>query len=216
MVLALPPEQLAAIQKRQTVLRRFLWCEARDPITGAPAPAGFWNGTGTVTVSGRDYHGSGTLARIESQPSRSDFTIPGLQITLSGISVDVTDMVRGKSVGQAPITVYLGIFDTDTRALIGNLIPRFVGRIDDVEIKDPQPNGTCDIVFTLESDSRALTISRPDKRVQEDQLARAADTNEPDIADDFYLWASSAREARIYFGLPTPRTAKHKSPKNDS
>jgi len=210
MVLSLLTTQSDALKKRTSILRSFVYCEARDPFTGDPAHAGFWNGTGNIQMpDGKIYYGSGTLGVIASQSSRSDFSIPGLTITLSGISPAVAALVRNESVGQAPITVSLGIYDTETRELIGGLIPRFVGRVDDVEIKDPAKGGTCEIVFTLESDSRALTLQRPDRRVQEDQLARQP-------GDDFYKWASSAREARIYFGMPTPRTAKRRSPKNDA
>lgn len=198
MVLALTGAQQTALGKRHVMRRIFIWCDALDPDTGLSDPAGFWNDVGTVEVDGRTYVGSGALIGVASLSLPSDFTIPGLSITLSGLDPSVAALVRGSTVGQRPIEVHVGIFDTETRQLIGDLVPRFVGFVDDVEIRTPEAGGQSTVILTCESTSRALTIRRTGTRSDATQ-------HERDSSDDFYRYTGLQRNKPIYFGRPDPR-----------
>ena len=193
--------QLDALANRHVMRRFFIWCEARDPISGDPDPVGFWDDVGDVEHGGRTYHGSGTIAKIDTISAQSDFAIAGLTITLSGISNAVISLVRGEVVSQAPITVLIGIFDVDTRQLIDNLIPMFVGVIDRVEINTPPSGGTSEIIFSCESIARALTIKRTATRSEPTHKERAP-------SDMFFNYTGAQRERSIYFGRRDPNAGK--------
>ncbi len=199
-MLNLTTEQRDALASRAVMLRFFIWCEARDPDTGDPAPAGFWNDVGNVTIGGKVYNGSGNLISISSLGAKGDMTIPGLQITLSGVASSAVSLVRGKSVGQAPISVKLGIFDVATHEIIGPLASHFDGFIDDVVIKTPASGGDSTITFTCESTSRALTATGTATRSPASCHAR-------DPNDGFYDYTAVQRTKPLYFGRKEPVTA---------
>lgn len=195
-MLTLTSEQQTALAQRQVMRRDFIWCEARDPITGDPDPAGFWNDVGNVLLEGRTYHGSG-LFNISTLQARSDLSIPGLTITLSGIDNNVAAMVRGLSMRQAPIEVYIGIFDVSNSALIGSIIKRFSGKVDDIEIITPPASGKSTITITCESSSRALTIKRTETRSQ-------ASIQERNPGDAFFDYTTGQSQQPLYFGRAAP------------
>ena len=197
-MLSLTAAQQTALAKRHVMRRLFLWVEALDPDTGAADPAGFWNDAGTVTVGARSYTGSGTVIGVASLSATSDLTIPGLRITLSGLEASVSALIRGSTVGQRPIELHAGIFDTETRALVGDLIPRFVGIVDDVEIETPRAGSAGAVTLICESTSRALTIRRTETRSEATQHQR-------DPNDDFYRYTGLQRGKPLYFGRPDPR-----------
>lgn len=196
-MLTLTAEQQEALAQREVMLRHFIYCWARDPITGDPSPAGFWNDVGTVTMDGRVYEGSGSVVTIGTLSARSDLTIPGLALTMSGVSAAAIAMVRGKSIGQAPIEVSLGIFDVASHSIIGPLVRRFVGRIDTVSTVTPPAGGKATITFNCESASRALTIKRTGTRSSATQRERS-------LTDAFYDYTAGQSGQKIYFGKRGP------------
>ncbi|ODA67678.1 hypothetical protein A7A08_01713 [Methyloligella halotolerans] len=192
-MLDLSTAQRAALASGQVKRALFLWCDALDPDTGGPAPAGFWTGKGSVEIGGRTYYGSGALIKPEAISAVSDMSIQGMKVTLSGLDPETNALVRGSTVGQRPIELHTGIFDPRTHELIGDLIPRFVGIVDDAEIVTPEAGGTGGNALTCESHARALTISRTDTRSSASQHQR-------DPNDDFYKYTSAQRGKPIYFG----------------
>lgn len=189
--------QLAALALPYAKRRTFIWIEGRDPITGLPDPAGFWDDIGNVTVDSRTYVGSGSVVSISSISARSDLSIPGITITLTGISTAANNLVRDTSLSQAPVEISYGIFDVSTRALLPPLFPLFIGQIDKVDINTPEAGGSNNIVLTCESASRALTIKRTGTRSQETQVTRNA-------ADRFMAYTNAIRDQTIYFGRRDP------------
>ncbi len=197
-MISLTSAQQDAISRGHVMRRLFVWCDALDPSTGAPSPAGFWNDVGTVTVSGRAYHGSGTLIEIEPLAGKSDLTIPGLRITISGLAPETASLVRGSTVAQRPIEVHMGIFDTADERLLPPLVPRFVGKIDDVEIRTPAAGGESTVMLICESTSRALRIRRTGTRSEATQRERHP-------TDLFYRYTNVQREKPVYFGRKAPK-----------
>lgn len=106
-------------------------------------------------------------------------------------------MVRGDTLGQAPITVSLGLFDPASHTIIGPLIRRFVGAIDDIEIVTPKAGDRSTITLTCESASRALTIKGIGTRSGSTHRQRAPD-------DPFYDYTASMSELALYFGRAAP------------
>ena len=201
-MLALTSAQQEAIAKGHVMWRVYVWCDAIDLDGVTPAPTGFWDDVGVVEVEvdgePRTYFGSGTLVTVSSLSAVGDLSIPGFAVTLSGLPPEVAALVRGSTVGQRPIEVHIGIFDVDTRELIGEVIPRFKGVVDNIEINTPEAGGTSTVVLTCESVSRALTIRRYDTRSDASQ-------HERDASDDFYKYTAVQRESQPLFGRKAPR-----------
>jgi hypothetical protein len=195
-MLDLSTDQQAALAARSVMRRFFIWVDALD-LDGTPDPAGFWDDVGTIDHDLRTYYGSGGLIQISTLAAKSDMSIPGLSVTLSGISLEANDLVRARLLAQRPISVSMGIFDPADHALIGSLIPRFVGKIDDIEIATPEAGGKNIITLTCESTSRALTIKRTDTRSQSTLSQRRAN-------DGFYNFTAGQATKAIYFGRQGP------------
>lgn len=196
-MLALSSEQQDAIAHRALMLRLFIWCEARNPDTGNPDPRGFWTDIGDVEHGGRTYIGSGNVISVSSLGASGSLTIPGIEITLSGIADPTNILVRGKEIAQAPVEVLIGLFDPDTHTIIPPLVRYFTGFLDDVEIRTPEPGGDSVIVFTCESTSRALT--RKSYATRSDASHSLRDPNDPS-----FKYVNLQRNKPLYFGQKAP------------
>jgi len=197
-MLPLTTAQREALEKRHVKRRLFIWCEAKDPDTGDPDPVGFWDDVGPIEHGSRTYHGSGNIVQVATLSARGDLTIPGLTITISGIQAAALALVRGEMVEQAPITVKIGIYDTDDHTLIEPLLPFFDGKVDDVRITTPEAGGESTIELICESTSRALTVKRTSTRTDASCRARHP-------ADAFYAYSGTVLETPVYFGRKAPK-----------
>ncbi len=196
-MLVLTEEQQIALTSRQVMRRNFIWCDAKHPVTGESDPAGFWDDVGDVTIGDRIYHGSGSLFGLSTLSAKSDLSIPGITISLSGVSEEVVNLVRSSNLAQAPVEVSIGIYDVASHNLIGGIIRRFTGVIDNIDITTPAVGQKSTIVFTCESTSRALTIKSTNTRSASSMRQRSA-------ADAFYDYTAAMPEAPIYFGRAAP------------
>ncbi|MDQ2084798.1 hypothetical protein RA307_31855 [Xanthobacteraceae bacterium Astr-EGSB] len=187
--------QIQALASGNVMRRMFIWCDALD-LYGNPDPAGFWDDVGTIEHDGRVYHGSGTVISIETLSAGSDFTIPRLKITASGLELSTNELVRTRKLAQRPISVSIGLFAPATHAVIPPLIPYFEGVVDDPDIPTAA-GGKSQIVLTCESASRALTIKRTETRSKSSLSQRTT-------GDRFYDYAAGQREKTIYFGRKGP------------
>ena len=196
-MLALTTAQSDAIIRRRVKRRMFIWCEATDPDTLLPAPTGFWDDVHNIEDSGRTYYGSANIIAVSSMAARSDSSITGLKITISGIAPEAAALVRASTVGQAPIELLMGIYDVDTDEVLPPLIRRFKGWVDTIDINTPEAGGKSTIVLGCESQSRALTIRYYRTRSQEI-------CHERNSADEFYKYTGGQAEKVIYFGRKAP------------
>lgn len=199
-MLALTTEQSDALAANQVMRRHFIWCDARDPDTGDPDPAGFWNDVGNVEIDGKIYNGSGTVVQIATLSAKGDLTIPGLSVTLSGVDVHPNVLARGRAISQAPIRVDIGLFNPTTRAILLPLFPLFVGFLDDCKVPTPEAGGNSTIEFICESTSRSLTTQRTGTRSSSTQQARAP-------TDNIYQYTAMQVDKPIYFGRKSPAGA---------
>jgi hypothetical protein len=197
-MLALTTEQRDALESRHIIRRVFIWCESKDE-NGDPDPAGFWDDVGAVELSGRTYHGSGNLIQIGAVAARGDMTIAGITLSMSGIAVETAALVRASVIGQAPISVHIGLFDPETREIILPLLPHFSGYVDDVNINTPEAGGSSEIDIICESTSRALTKRRTESRSD-------ANCRQRFPTDEFYAYTGLQREKPVYFGRNAPRS----------
>lgn len=162
---------------------------------------GFWDDIGPISVAGQDYTGSGTLGEAFSTSGSAELKITPLVLQLSGISAEVANLIRGALVGQEDVTLAIGIFNPDTKTIIGPPIVMFKGQVDDVPIVTPPMGAVCTITLTCESIARELTIRSTDTRSDDSQQNRLA-------GDRFYKFTDKVRERTVYFGS---RPKKHKN-----
>jgi hypothetical protein len=195
-MLALTTEQKAALESRAIMVRVFIWSDAKDPDTGLPDPAGFWNDVGDVTVGERVYHGDQSVISLSPVTGKSDLSIPDLTITLSGLDVNAIILARVKALSQTPIEVAVGLFDPASHELLPPLFPVFVGFTDDIEIPTPEVGGDSSIILTCRSVSRALTRISTATRSHASEIER-------DPSDQFYVYSPLGR-VPTYFGRPNP------------
>lgn len=196
--------QETALAEGHVMRRLFFECEALDEL-GAPDTARLWDDVGPVTVESKTFDGSGTLGRIESIAATSDLSVTPMIAVLSGISPEATALARNSQIAQRPTRVWIGIYNTTTRAIVGSLIKMFEGVADDAEIKTPESGGVGSIVLTCESIGRELTIRSTDTRSHESQKKRSA-------TDTFLKYVEGVPEWHIFFGRKSGR--KHKNKKH--
>lgn len=188
---SLDTEELAAIQARTVVARDFVWVTAVDRSNGQPVSEGFWNDVRTVSaavkdgrtgeVVSRDFRGIGGALNIGSIPLTSDITVRSVDVELPQLDDIVQLLVRGYDVRGAPVQIYRGFFDPETRVLVAPAKPRFVGYVDGAPIVTPAEGGEGSITLNCVSTTRELTRTSSEVRSHESQLARTGG------ADDFFI-----------------------------
>lgn len=171
--------------RKGVVVRDLLWITAKERDTGNPVSVGFWNDIDSVTltvISGetgasvsRTYHGSSTLISISPIPLISDLTVRTITITLSRISTQVQQAIRGYDPRFGHVEIHRALFDLATRELVAAPVPHFVGSINGAPMAVPRPGEEGSITLSVVSHSRELTRINPLKRSDETQKRRSGD-----------------------------------------
>lgn len=210
------PENHAALQARQLVARDFLWLVVRDRSTGAQVTDGLWSDVGNVTaqvinpdtglVDTRDWYGSGTLVEISDIPMVANLTVQNVSIRLSQIDDRIADLVRLYDAKQGRVEIYRGLFDPDSRQMVAPAECRFVGFIDQIEIKTPTENEEGSVTLICASHTQEMTRGNPDTRSDATQKLRSS-------TDNFYQDTSTAGEWEVFWGsqkgkVPTQKKKK--------
>lgn len=180
-------QNLAALQARQLVARDFLWLTARSLQTGAPFSYGFWSDIGDVSApvlnpntglsETRNFEGSGTLIQISDVPLVSNVSVQNVTIQMSQLDPAVENIVRGYDLKQAPVEIYRGLFDPNSRQIVAPALCRFVGFVDTLEITTPKENEAGGISLTCASHTQEMTRGNPDTRSNESQKKRLSTDN---------------------------------------
>ncbi|MDH7786323.1 hypothetical protein QBD01_002344 [Ochrobactrum sp. 19YEA23] len=202
----LSPENYAALQARQLVARDFLWLVARNRATGANFSYGFWSDVGDVQAmilnpntglsEPRNFEGSGTLISISDIPGVANLTVQTISLVMNQIDAAVENIVRGYDLKQGQVEVYRGLFSPLTRQLVAPAVNRFIGFVDEIEIKTPKEGEEGSVTLTCASHSHEFTRYNPSTRSHEDQKKR-----DPD--DDFFVDASTIGEREHFWGQKT-------------
>lgn len=156
-----------------------VWIVARDRVTGAPAPIGFWNGADheTITVEGqpRAYFGAATLLGIDSLVYGSGLEVRNASLSLAAISPEVEQAVRGYDTRLAAIEVHRILWDAVLNTMQGppHLILR--GQIDAAPISTPAEGGSGGITVSVTSSARSFTRTLALRRDDESQRRRNDD-----------------------------------------
>ena len=196
-------ENAAALAARRLVPRDFLWLVARDRATGNPQTVGFWSDVGDVSaqvinpdtgaVNTRTWYGSGTLIAIDAIPMVSNITVQPVTIVMNQIDELVNQAVRLYDCKQARAEIFRGLLDPDTRKLVAPAFCRFVGFVDEVEIRTPPESDAGSVTLTCNSHTQELMRFNPDTRSDASQRLRSA-------TDNFFQDASTVGEWEFFWG----------------
>jgi hypothetical protein len=194
---------LAALQARRVVARDFLWLVVRDRTTGTAVTDGVWSDVGNIncdvidpetgTTATRGFYGSGTLISISDIPLVSNITVQNVTINISQVADHVNNLVRTYDCKQGKVQVFRGLFDPLTRNLVSPAIPRFVGYIDNIEIRTGKEGGDGGVVLTCVSSTQEMTRANADTRSDASQRLRSA-------TDNFFASAGTAGEQQHFWG----------------
>lgn len=165
--------------------REAVYITAKDRDTGAPESIGLWNGHDTVTftvTSGetgapvtRNYTGAGSLLGIGVISLTNDLTIQTVQVSLSNISAEVAAAVRLYDSRLAKIDIHRPLFNLATNALVGDSPAHFHGRVNTLDIEDPEPGQEGSITLICTGHLRELTRTNAAKRSDATQFLRSGD-----------------------------------------
>lgn len=199
----LSEENADALAARRLVPRDFLWIVARDRDDNGPQSVGFWSGVGNVSApivnpdtgatNTRTWYGSGTLIGIDAIPLVANLTVQTVTITMNQIDDLVQQAVRLYDCKQARVEIYRGLLDPLTRLLVAPAFCRFIGFVDEIEIKTPSENEAGGVTLTVSSHTQEMTRSNPDTRSDASQRLRDSD-------DRFFADASTVGEQEFFWG----------------
>lgn len=104
----------------------------------------FWTGYGTITASGEEWDGAGTILSITSPTENIDLSADGISISFSGldssiVAVTLTQNYRGRSA-----KVYIGALDSSNQP-VSDLYQVFAGRMDVMSIQEDGQTATVNI-----------------------------------------------------------------------
>ena len=127
----------------------------------------FWTGYGTLTASGEDWDGAGTILGISSPNENIDLSADGISITFTGldssiIAITLTQNYRGRSA-----KVYIGALDSDNQP-VSDLYQVFAGRMDVMTIQEDGATAT----ISLQVENVLIDLERPRSRKYTDEEQR--------------------------------------------
>lgn len=203
MSLPISASNQSALASKSIKARDFLWIVAKDRDTGDPQTVGFWSDVGNVSLavidpdtgssSTRDWYGSGGLISISYIPRIVGIQVQRVTIKLSQINSLVEQAVRLYECKQAPVQVFRGMFNLSTNQLVAPALCRFVGFIDEIDIRTPKEGEVGSVSLTVASHTQELNRSNPDTRSDASQKLRSS-------TDNFFADAAVAGDWDIMWG----------------
>lgn len=186
--------------RRPTIARQLIWVEARDRVTGATEALGLWTGeyTAQFNIDGelRTYFAGGSMLELPEISGQIGLDVRTYTVTLSALTPEVQQMMRGYDARLAPCEMHRVVFDPDApTTILGEPQRTFKGWIDGAPFNETQ-NGDYVVEATLASNSRALTVPLQLRRSDESYRLRSGDR----IA----RYASVAGSIPVYFGEAAP------------
>lgn len=163
-----------------------------------------WDDVGDITIDGPTYKGAAGRFTVETSVSVKDLSIQNLDVALSGLDSEVTNLIDGAQWHQRPITITRAIVATEAPTVL-HLMPEFSGFLDQMFWRETQ-GGTSEMRFRAESASREFNLAGARTRASSDQRQR-------DASDGFFDFAASAISTQIDWGrTPEMPGAKQKKP----
>lgn len=180
------PAIVSAIAAGRLMTRNAIRVTARDRATGLDHTQGFWadresldlsviDGTTGDTIT-ETFIAAGGLIGVSDIPLTSDITIRKVTVTISPLSDEANQYLRGYDLRLAPIQAWRIVFDPATRLPVGVPRPRLVGIVEEAPITIPKVGGdAAKAALSCVSHTVELTRTNPDVRSDESQQRRNGD-----------------------------------------
>jgi hypothetical protein len=157
-----------------------------------------WTGYGTITFGGDSYLGVGDFGSVDKVEESADVRANGAVLTLSGIPSSLVVTALTEDYQGRPITLYLGLLNLTSGALIDHPYATLSGRMDVMTIQEGADTAT--ISLTVENNLIELTRSKERRYTHEDQQI--------DYAGDLGLeYVAGLQEKPLNWGVPNPPVA---------
>jgi hypothetical protein len=160
-------------------VKALIWITARNRTTGLPETLGLWNGfdNQAFDIGGtiRNYFAIGSLLGLDRITYGSGLQVRMHTFSLSAISPEVEQAVRGYDARLAPVEVHGVVFDPVTNTMVGTPWLTLRGWVDEVEIRTSAAGGEGGIDLRVASAARALTRTLSLKRGDSSQQLRSGD-----------------------------------------
>jgi len=169
-----------------------------DDVTGVSEPLYLWTGSGTVTIEGNDYIGTGQFLELSNFEESTDISAKNATLTLSGIPSDLLSLSMQVPYQGRKCNIAFGVFTTgkilkeDGAYLLKEDGGKFIleatnksrstvfnGYMDQMTISEA--GDTSQIALTVESRLVDLERARVRRYTSEDQKSRFTG----DLAFDF-------------------------------
>lgn len=182
-----------------------VWITAKNRDTGDPESIGFWNGDDhqNFTINGEDrtYYAAGDLLDIEDIIAQVGVVVQTINVTLSGISDEVKQALKGYDARLAPVEIHTVEFDTATNVQIDDPDRVWKGSIDTVVWTEGTEGGESTVTVTIAGPARALTRPLTQKYSNASQRVRNS-------SDGFFKYTDVAGAADVFWGSKrAPSTA---------
>ncbi len=132
----------------------------------ASGPVRLWSGLGEIVWAGQSWSGAGTLLGIGATEETSAVVAGGTSVSLSGIPLDLVQMVIAEARQGLPGRVWLGLLTVDGQ-IIADPVLAFAGCLDVPEIIDDAD--ACRITISYESRLIDLNTTRSWRYTHESQ-----------------------------------------------
>ncbi|WP_157971183.1 hypothetical protein [Pseudogemmobacter bohemicus] len=195
----------AALNSGSVVPRWMFWIRATNRATGAVEQSGIWNGLEPVSVVidgiAREYGAAGAMLSIPQFEFTSDLAVKQQNVSLSMLSPEIVQMIKGYDAKFAPVEIHLALIDPDTDQLIG-VTRAFRGWLDTVSISEDESSAVAslNLVTSARSGTAGLTLSQSNAS----QLAR-------DPTDKGRSYAAISTKVKFSWGAHTDLVPQHRA-----
>lgn len=141
----------------------------------------------------RAFYGSGSLIAISDIAAIVGVSVESVTVSMSQLHDQVEEALRLYDCKLARVEIHTGLLDPDSRKLVDPAFVRFVGFIDNVEIRTPVEGGEGAAILTCASGTQELLRNNPATRSHADQQIRSP-------GDAFFVDAAVCPEWDHYWG----------------
>ena len=168
-----------------------IWVEARNKVTRAAEPIGFWTGSDhqilEVAGQSRTYYGGGQTLSVDDIKSRAGVVVQSQKVVLSAVSDQVRLMLDGRDIRQAGVEIHLARYHPAKGVPLG--VDRIFKGLVDVAPETLGDSGQVEL--SLVSAARNLTRKVPLYKSDASQRRRDGDR--------FFRWADVTGKVPVYW-----------------
>lgn len=153
-----------------------------------------WTGTGEITFDGEVYSGGGDFLGVSSVEETQDIEANNVTATLTGIKSSLLSIALSEDYQDRPATIWFGVLNDATGALIADPEKMFAGRMDVMNIEYSGEDAT----ISIRAEGNLITLKRPKER-----RYTAEDQKTDHSTDTFFDQVESLQDTQVAWGRTT-------------